>query len=80
MLVYTQNYVQVVVTNQIIGTVSYHDNESDCSEANNDFTVTAALGNTWSHCVNTRLLLTPDSKGDKHIVSIRGHPMCLVVT
>lgn len=63
--------MQVVVTNQITGTVSHDNNEYDCSEADSDFTVTAALGNTWSHCVNTRLLLTPASKGDKNIVSKR---------
>ena len=66
---YTINYIQVVVTNQITGTVSHDDNKSDSSELDSDFIVTAALGNTWSHCVNTRLLLTPSSKGDKHIVS-----------
>lgn len=63
------NDVQVVVTNQITGVVPHDDNECDCSELDSDFTVTAALGNTWSHCVNTRLLMTPASKGDKRIVS-----------
>lgn len=62
--------VQVVVTNQITGIVSHDDDESDCSELDNDFTITAALGNTWSHCVNTRLLMTPASESDKCIVSI----------
>jgi len=63
--------VQVVVTNQITGIVSHNDvDESDYLELNNDFTITAALGNTWSHCVNTRLLMTLASEGDKRIVSI----------
>ena len=61
--------IQVVVTNQITGIVSHDENEFDCLELDGDFTVTAALGNTWSHCVNTRLFMTPDSKGDKRIVS-----------
>ena len=59
----------MVVTNQITGTVLHDDSESDCSELDSDFTVTAALGNTWSHCVNTRLFTTAASKGDKRIVS-----------
>lgn len=59
-------YIQVVVTNQITGTVSPDDSDS---ELDSDFTVTAALGNTWSHCVNTRLFMNPSSEGDKHTVS-----------
>ena len=35
------NYIQIVVTNQITGTVSHDYNESDCTESDNDFTVTA---------------------------------------
>ena len=53
--------MQVVVTNQITGALSPDDS---------DFTVTAALGNTWSHCVNTRLFMNPSSEGDKRTVSI----------
>lgn len=62
-------HTQVVVTNQIIGIV-LQDNESSCSELEDDYTVTAALGNTWSHCVNTRLLMTRAGEGDNYIVSI----------
>ena len=45
---------QVVVTNQITGLIQ---DDTDWLEGDNDSMVTTALGNTWSHCVNTRLLL-----------------------
>ena len=72
-------YVQVVVTNQITGTVSHDGDESDCSESDSDFTLTTALGNTWSHCVNTRLLMTPANKGDNHIVS-KNKDLFIIIT
>ena len=46
---------QVVVTNQITRFI-YDD--PDWLEGENETMVTTALGNTWSHCVNTRLLLS----------------------
>lgn len=67
--------IPVVVTNQITGIVSHDKDEFDCLELDGDFTVTAALGNTWSHCVNTRLFMTPDCKGDKHILTIAKSPL-----
>ena len=53
--------LQVVVTNQITTHVS-HDLGKQSDWSDEDFqgdwsVVTAALGNSWSHCVNTRLLL-----------------------
>ena len=54
-------------TNQITGTVLPDNSDSELPDS--DFTVTAALGNTWSHCVNTRLFMNPSSEGDKHTIS-----------
>ena len=49
--------LQVLVTNQITvasgGASRDTERESDWSDGH----VTAALGNTWAHCVNTRLFL-----------------------
>ncbi|XP_065883487.1 DNA repair protein RAD51 homolog 2-like isoform X2 [Dysidea avara] len=47
--------IPVVVTNQITRFI-YDD--PDWLEGENETMVTTALGNTWSHCVNTRLLLS----------------------
>ena len=45
------------MTNQItIANISHDRDGSDWSESGGSH-VTAALGNTWAHCVNTRLLL-----------------------
>ena len=62
--------MQVVVTNQITGTVSPDDS---------GFTVTAALGNTWSHCVNTRLFMNPSSEGEKRTVSKVQHYVFIIL-
>lgn len=50
--------VQVLVTNQITTTGMSHDTErgSDWSESCGGH-ISAALGNSWAHSVNTRLLL-----------------------
>ncbi|CAI8048483.1 DNA repair protein RAD51 homolog 2 [Geodia barretti] len=53
-------HVPVVVTNQVtaVGGVSHDvEKESDWSGGSGGGHVTAALGNTWAHCVNIRLLL-----------------------
>lgn len=47
---------QIVVTNQITTHMSHVQSEGE-ELAIERGVVTAALGNTWSHCVNTRLLL-----------------------
>ena len=53
------------MTNQITTHVSRgHDDSTEKGGV-----VTAALGNTWSHCVNTRLALQYHGEGQKRLVS-----------
>ena len=66
---------QVVVTNQITTHVS-HDLGKQSDWSDEDFqgdwsVVTAALGNSWSHCVNTRLLLQY-MHGGRRLVGLLG--------
>ncbi|XP_023930394.1 DNA repair protein RAD51 homolog 2 isoform X2 [Lingula anatina] len=56
-------YIPVVVTNQITTRFGFNLSEVDVMEKEDSVTssengyVTAALGNTWSHSVNTRLII-----------------------
>ena len=45
------------MTNQITTADISHDQDGSDWSVSGGSHVTAALGNTWAHCVNTRLLL-----------------------
>ena len=57
---------QVVVTNQI--TTHLPSKQSDWS-TDEDVVVTASLGNTWAHCVNSRLMMEYAGGGKRKVNS-----------
>ena len=61
------------MTNQVtaVGGVSHDvEKESDWSGGSGGGHVTAALGNTWAHCVNIRLLLNHLTESQRTVSSI----------
>ena len=69
---FTHTHAQVVVTNQVtaVGGVSHDaEKESDWSGGSGGGHVTAALGNTWAHCVNIRLLLNHPTESQQTVSS-----------
>ena len=61
--------IPVLVTNQITTKMSHDQPDGELEEVIERGVVTAALGNSWSHCVNTRLLLQYKEE-EKRIVSL----------
>ncbi|KAL5464125.1 hypothetical protein EMCRGX_G033092 [Ephydatia muelleri] len=75
--------IPVVVTNQITTQVLCDQNEpqSDCDwmpeggEGASEGVVTSALGNTWSHCVSTRMVLQ-FREGGRRMITVTKSPLC----
>ncbi|XP_064403343.1 DNA repair protein RAD51 homolog 2-like [Halichondria panicea] len=63
--------IPILVTNQITTKVS-HDQEEDSI-------VTVALGNSWSHAVNTRLLMQY-REGNMRTVTVSKSPLCDMIS
>lgn len=60
--------IPVVVTNQMV--MSRHAiplRSANGEDSDHEHVLSAALGNTWAHCVNTRLELQRDSRGNRRI-------------
>uniref|UniRef100_A0A671MZ22 RAD51 paralog B n=1 Tax=Sinocyclocheilus anshuiensis TaxID=1608454 RepID=A0A671MZ22_9TELE len=73
---------QVVLTNQITTHVGEKVhcpqwNQADVSSEEDSGFVTAALGNTWSHCVNTRLIVQYEDTERRQLNTLL---LCIVIT